>query len=347
MTIQITTWLRAYFALHQAASDSRGTVELQLDTDEVVRWPRTLGVDVIAIAAAIDPIVRSQPLRYGGHGLARRWRGAMDDIERNALPAPHATFSENRSFWATLASICVYLHAQGAPLPSSDVFAGLLTHLAEHVERRNVGPKSDGPFKHFDDVKTFDDLFNAQLKHLREVRGSDTLSPEPGMTGGKRVTPRTTNADVVALADYWTAQLASVKRVMGAAEVEQRWARARADVDAIARHGDPSAVYPKNNAFWRDLQHTAIHVAVADEAPTKSDMMLDAVKDSIVHLPENIKAGASAIASGAADIAGAVGKVAGEAGKGFFGGFGAPLLIGAGLVGAFLISRKSAREKAS
>lgn len=343
MPIQITTWLRAYFAIQQTATDSRGTIELNLGNDEVVRWPRTVGVDVIAIAAALDPIVRMQPLRFGGHGLARRWRAAMDDVERDALPAPYATFGQNRSFWATLASMCVYLHSQGAPLPAPEVFIGLLAHLSGRVERRNVGPKGDGPFKHFEGVKTFDDLYNAQFKHLRELRGADELPPDRGMTGGKRFIPRTTNADVIALADYWTKQLATVKRVMGHAAVESRWRASLANVDALARHGDPNAVYPKNNAFWRDLQHTAIHVAVADEAPSKNDMMLDAVKESIVNLPQNIKAGAAAVASGAADIAGSVGKIAGEAGKGLFNGFGAPLLIGAGLVGAFLLSRGQSR----
>jgi hypothetical protein len=74
--------------------------------------------------------------------------------------------------------------------------------------------------------------------------------------------------------------------------------------------------------------------------------MVDAVKESIVNLPQNIKAGAAAIASGAADVAGAVGKVAGEAGKGLFSGFGAPLLIGAGLVGLLLISRNQSNAEA-
>jgi hypothetical protein len=344
MSIQITTWLRAYFALQQTAGDSRGVIELQLDNDDTVRWPRTLGVDVISIAAAIDPIVRTQPLRFGGHGVARRWRSAMDDMQREALPAPFATYSENRSFWATLSAMCVYLHSQGAPLPPADVFAGLMVHLTEPIERRNAGPKGDGPFKHFDGVKSFDDLFNAQLKYLSELRGVDETMPEPGMVGGKRKTPRTTNGDVVALTDYWTKQLASVKRVFGAAEVEQRWKDARAEVDATARTADPNAVYPKNNGFWRDLQHTAIHVATADEAPSSGDLMTEAIKDSIVNLPHNIKAGAEAIASGAADVAGAVGKVAGEAGKGLFAGFGAPLLIGAGLVGLYLISRNQDAE---
>ena len=49
------------------------------------------------------------------------------------------------------------------------------------------------------------------------------------------------------------------------------------------------------------------------------------------------------LAGGAAQ---AIGKVANEAGKGLFSGFGTPLLIGAGLVGLFLISR-SGRDKSA
>jgi hypothetical protein len=112
-----------------------------------------------------------------------------------------------------------------------------------------------------------------------------------------------------------------------------------ADVDAVARKGDPNALYPKNNAFWRALQQTAIHVAVADEAPSKTDMAIEAVKDSIKNLPENIKAGANAVSNAVADVAHGAGKIANEAGKGLFAGFGTPLLVGAGLVGLFLISR--------
>ena len=77
MSIQISTWLRAFFALQASAMESRGFIEIDAGTDDAARWPRTTGHDVIAIAAIFDPYVRALPLRYGGHGLARRWRGIV------------------------------------------------------------------------------------------------------------------------------------------------------------------------------------------------------------------------------------------------------------------------------
>ena len=352
MSIQITTWLRAFFALQASAMESRGFIEIDAGTDDAVRWPRTTGHDVIAIAAVFDPYVRELPLRYGGHGLARRWRAIVDDLERHALDNPRAEYAENRAFWRALPAVCVFLHSEGVPLPPTEVWDALRAVVFDETELRNVGPKGDGPFKHFPNVKTFDDLYIEQYKYLRDSRGSDELAPEPGMGGTKYKIPRTTNADVIALADYWSKQFADAKEVFGHAGAMQRWKRAVADVDQLARKGDPNALYPKNNAFWRDLKSTAIHIAVADEAPTKWDMAKDAIKDSIKNLPENIKSGAekaaTAVAGAAGDIAQGVGKIANEAGKGLFSGFGTPLLIGGGLLGLFLISRnRASAEKSS
>lgn len=342
MSLPITSWLRAFFALQSHSMQSRGSIEINPGTDDAARWPRTTGADVVAIAAVIDPHVRAQPLRFGGHGLAARWRACMDDLEQHAFVAPSETYPENRSFWRTLPAVCTYLHSVLADFPAASRFDALLRQLDEPIAIRNAGPSSDGPFQHFD-VKTFSDLFLAQRKHLRDVRGSDDLDSEPGMTGGKKPIPRTTNADVTALADYWTRQLAGVRKVFGHKDVEQRWASALVDVDAFARKGEASARYPKNNGFWRDLQTAAIHVSVADEAPTKTDMLIDAFKESITHLPQNIEAGAKALGKGAADIAGGIahgaGTIASEAGRGLFAGAGVPLLVGAGLVGLFLLSR--------
>ncbi|MDQ3369649.1 MAG: hypothetical protein M3680_29825 [Myxococcota bacterium] len=350
MSIQINTWLRAYFALQSTAMESRGFVEITGDDDEPQRWPRTIGADVISIAALVDPFMRDQPLRFGGHGLARRWRACVDDLELHALVVPHAEYAENRSFWNTLPAICVYLHSAGAPLPPPMFWDAMIAQLAEPVALRNVGPKGDGPFKHFDNVKTYDDLYNEQFKFLRTLRGVDHKDPEPGMGGANKQIPRTTNDDVMLLADYWNKQFGGIKEVFGHEAVAKRWREALVDIDAIARKGDPNAAYPKNNGFWRVLLSTAIHIAVADEAPSKSDMMLDSLKHSIAHLPENIKAGASAVASGVADIAGSaantIGKVANEAGKGLFSGFGTPILVGAGLIGLFLMSRNGRDKRA-
>ena len=345
MSIHITTWLRAYLALLSTAMESRGFVEVHAGED-ALRWPRTTGADVISIAALIDPLIQAQPFGFGGQGLVRRWRACVAELERQALVLPHSVYAENRAFWTVLPALCVYLHAEAAPLPAQMFWTALLAQLAEPTALRNVGPKGDGPFKHFDNVKTYDDLYNAQFKFLRDLRGFDDRDPEPGMAGanGKRI-PRTTNGDVVALADYWSTQLSDVKQVFGAAGVEKRWKEALVDVDAIARKGDPNALYPKNTGFWRALLKTAIHVAVADEAPSNAEMMLESLGASVTHLPETLKAGAKAVAGEVAQLAGgaanAIGKVANEAGKGLFSGFGTPLLIGAGALGLFLLSRSN------
>jgi hypothetical protein len=116
--------------------DSRGIVEIPNGDDEPIRWPRTTGDDVIAIAAAIDPYVRQQPLRFGGHGVARHWRDCADDLERLAATAPHAEYAANRAFWHALPAMCVYLHSQRAPLPPPPHWDALLAQLTRCSQQR-------------------------------------------------------------------------------------------------------------------------------------------------------------------------------------------------------------------
>jgi hypothetical protein len=92
--------------------------------------------------------------------------------------------------------------------------------------------------------------------------------------------PRTTNADVLQLATYWTSALAQVelkRREMGPHGPEalhqagidgeiRRWREALRDVDNYATTGDPAATYPKNEAFWRATGSASITVAVIDDA---------------------------------------------------------------------------------
>jgi hypothetical protein len=344
MSTQITSWLRAFHVLRTSAMEARGYVEV--GDDPSARWPRTIGADVIAIAAVFDPIVRTTPLRFGGSGLARRWRACIDDLEQLALIAPDGEYVENRAFWYVLSAMCVYLHAQAARTPDAYVLDALLSQISERLEYRN-GPSGDGPFKKFD-AATYFDLYLAQQKYLAEQRGSDLLDPEDGVTGGKQLVPRTTNSDIVQLAAYWSKELDDAKDVSGTAGVEKRWAAVLVDVFTIARTGDPSAVYPKNHAFWRGLSRTASHVNAADSVPSKSEMMIDSLKDSIKDLPKNIVGGVKAVASGvtsaAGEVAHTIGNVAHEAGKGLFTGFGTPLLIGAGLVGLYLVTRNDKKE---
>lgn len=333
----IHTWTDGYLATRYRAFEARGFIEL----DSGERWPRTTGEDVIAIAAMFDRAIKTN----GTPRVLSRWHAALADIEADAVQSPHKTYFANRTFWSTLEGAAVFLDDVAVTAPGEALWNALLAAIGSHAVR-NVGPSGDGPFKHFENVKTFDDLYIEQLKYLRDLRGFDKLQPPTGMGGGERPIPRTTNADVIALADYWSKQLGSVKHVMGHDAVVKAWQGVLADVEQLARKGDPSAVYPKNNEFWRTLSSTAVQVAVADEAPTKWDLAKDAIKDSVTHLPENIEHAASKGVDLVASAAHAVGKVANEAGKGLFQGFGTPLLIGAGLLGLFLVSRNHEAKEA-
>lgn len=128
MPFPITSWLRAFFALEECAIDSHGAVQLTSGDDSVVRWPRTCGADVAAIAAIFDTHVRLEPLRFGGHGLGRQWRACIDAL---ASATPSGEHADNRTFWRTLPPLCVYLHARGAPVPPADVWQALLARLRD------------------------------------------------------------------------------------------------------------------------------------------------------------------------------------------------------------------------
>ncbi len=218
------------------------------------------------------------------------------------------------------------------------------------VARPLRGAVGDGPFKHFDNVKTFDDLYNEQFKYLAQLRGFDELDPVPfdensyGTGGPKKKIPRTTNLDVLALAGYWGKQLEDIKEVFGHAGIEKRWSALMTDVGKLAMYGNPTAVYPQNNKFWRALFQTAVHVAVADEAPSKWDMAKDSLKYSVTHLPDTLSHAASKTVDFVGSAAHAAGHIVSEAGKGLLGGLGTPLMIGGGLLGVYLLTRSRDRR---
>lgn len=343
MSQHIHSWVDRLVALRGRAFATRGFVEL----DDGARWPRTTGADVIAIAAVFDPALK----RHGTPGVLRRWKATLVDIEREALTAPQDTYIFNRAFWSNLESAAVFLDDVSVSPPIPSVWDALLAELEHAVPARNSGPKGDGPFKHFDNVPTYSDLYLAQYKYLLELRGFDELDPEPydessyGNGGAKKKIPRTTNNDVLALAGYWGKELQDVKDVFGHEGIEKRWNLAFQDVTKLAMYNaNQNAVYAKNNRFWRCLSDTAIHVSVADEAPSKWDMAVDSVKDSVEKVPDTLSHAGSTAVDYVASAAHAVGKVANEAGKGLFAGFGTPLLIGAGLIGLFLITRNRGHE---
>jgi hypothetical protein len=307
MNPHIHSWTDGFVALREHAFATRGAVEL----DTGAKWPRTTGDDVVTIAALFDPSLR-------------RWRGVLDEIKHEALAAPVDTYGENRSFWNTLEVAAITLDDHAYPLPTATSWRRLLHEVGGHGTR-NAGSDVP-PFGPFPGAQHLDDIYLAEFKLLRDQRGADTLKPPSGFAGVDK--PITTNADVLQLAAYWTAQFVTAPQVMGTAGVATLWQTAMHDVEALAKTGKPSDVYPKNNEFWRSLGELAVHVAAAHEAPTS----LDIAKDTAAHLPDTY----GRVAGKAADAIADVGHAIKES---FIAAIKKPLYIAGGIVGLYLLTR--------
>ena len=326
MTLSFRTWTEGLDALRARAEEVRGLTE-----KDGAAWPNTTNGDVIIIAAVIDPSLQA---RFRSTDLGQRWEAVRCDVFSASI-APHkGAYAKNREFWQTVADVCEYLDE----VPVPDLWGVLADHLGG-AELRNAGPAPDGAIARFDNLKTYDDMWNAQRKFLADKRGSDKLPAPTGMGGPEMIIPRTTNADVLQIATYWTTQLANAKQVMGYKAAVDQWHAAIADVDQLAKTGKPDDVYPKNNAFWRTSFEVAVQVAIGAESPSAWELVVESVKDSAAHLPETLENAASEAVHVIAEAGHGLGKVVNETAKGLFSGLGTPLLIGGGLLGLYLVTR--------
>ena len=355
-TPPIHTWTDAYLATKRQLEAVRGLVEIHTGTPDALSWPRSTGHDVIAIAAVLDKALRSAPTVYATDGVSWRWRSCLDDLERFAWPDPDGVYAENRSFWSCALAVCVHLDASGWAPPGAVFWEGFLRMFDEHgTDYRNaVAP---GPFVSFDGIKTYDDMYIAQWKYLRDLRGSDRMGLPTDLVagsvlgGGTFAIPRTTNGDVLQLAAYWTHAFADARSVLDDHDaIAAEWNAALIDVEKLAKGAAPNAVYPKNNVIWRVMDSVSSEVSVADKAPTKWDYFVGALEKSIKDLPENlvkevewVGGKAKSMLGGAAD---AIGDAAGKVAKGLFSGISTPLLVGGGALVAFLLLRDGDHEEA-
>jgi hypothetical protein len=294
-------WEDAFQELWNQAAHHRGLREAVDDpsghmlSDTLQQWPRTRCADVISIAAIIDAALQSAPLESGGHAIERSWRRCAAELADAALRDPAFEYRHNRTFWSALASTVAYLASIDAPVPES-MWEALLAEVAAPMPpQRNTAVVDE---KLHLAAFSYDELWQAQKAALAKLRGADVREPGPSTRGGRITVPRTTNADIVQLATYWTHALARVeikRRQMGPGGPEalhqagldgeiRRWRAVLADVDTYATTGDPTAIYPNNEAFWRASSSVSITVAVIDEAPPPFEMLLDTiVQRSPVH----------------------------------------------------------------
>jgi hypothetical protein len=345
--IPIRDWSDGYSALKHHAEYARGAVESELCGGAWERWPRTTGGDALVIAAFLHPHLYETTIAHGGAGSWRRWLACLEDLIRWGTEKPLEEYRDNRRFWAEVLRVCVQLASHFATLPAQADWEAMFSDLA-CAPRRNGVPR-EVPFGPFTGIDTFKDLYVAQVVHLQRARGMDPKDPEEGMTGGRKNIPRATNADVQQLTEFWSKQLASVQKIIGHEVVAERWAAMVADVEQTTKGAAPTAVYPKNNTFFRVLSTVSTQVSVADKAPTKGEQIADSLRHGVTSLPETLWTAAKTVSGGAVsavtDAATAVASGVGKAAGGLFGSFlsgaGVPIaVVGGGLLGALLLFRR-------
>jgi len=348
--MSIDTWNDFYQQLWTQAARNRGTVssvgELPGSTrySTLSEWPRTTGDDAMTIVSIIDPILGAEPLRPGGYGITRLWQTAVIEVEGFAFAQPAAEYAHNRALWSTLIAVVAHLEAIGAPLPGDEEWEALLASLSMPTEgRRNGG----APTTYVITESTLEKMWDSQHAELKKARGFDLREPLPGAGGRLMQVPRTTNADVLRLADYWGKQLVKlqvkvmmggVANTMGLAGEQTRWQAATADVDKLARPGKPDDVYAKNHEFWRASLSLATTLAVLGEVPSPFDLMVQATKGAVSDLP-------SRIADAAGSVAHAIGNIAHEAGAGLLSGFTKPLVVGGVLALGLVLLLRTGRPR--
>ncbi len=194
------SWAEVYQLLRAKAEASRGTVTVAPHGAPGAAWPHTTSRDAFAVALVFDAAIDE----HASGAMVARWivesdllAGEPDDgIER---------YVGNRSLWETLAAAVVELDRAHAPLPEPSVIEEAMRELETvHPSVPRERPKASGTML----VTVFAEptwraMALRQLEFFRALRGN-----APHANPFELPAPATTNADVVALAVYWSDQLA-------------------------------------------------------------------------------------------------------------------------------------------
>ena len=268
-------WDEAFHQLWAHAAQHRGLkvdpLQGQMPGGAAQSWPRTHGWDVLAIAAVVDPVVRTLPMEPGSFGIERRWRHCATDIADLALDRPNDEYPQNRAFWATLAAIVAYLASIDAPVPD-DLWRALLGEIANPGEWRDL---DSDDYLHLS-ADSYEELWQAQKAVLSQLRGIDVRESDDATD--LRMIPRTTHRDVLQLANFWTLALIKAEgkgralgpdalATLGLDGVRRRWHAVLADIDAHAVGGDPRDIYPRNHEFWSATAAVSVAITVIDTLP--------------------------------------------------------------------------------
>jgi hypothetical protein len=244
----IQSWSDIYHRLHAKAETGRGTTTLISGGVPSIMFPLTTVREAFAIALVFDAAVHD----HASGMLVARWVGESALLAGEPDDSTD-TYVGNRSLWGTLAAAAVELDRMHAPLPALSLIDDAIRELEitrplraqvarDPAETRLVTVLSEPSWKA---------MALRQLEFFRVLRG-ETDGGNPFVP----TVPATYNADVLALADYWTDQLARVGA--NASDTYHRlvyscWREVLHRVMRYAKHGPAHSTYIHNTEFWSAL----------------------------------------------------------------------------------------------
>jgi hypothetical protein len=194
------SWAEVYQMLCARAEASRGTVTVAPHGAPGTAWPHTTSRDAFAVALVFDAAIDE----HASGAMVARWI-VESDLLAGEPDSGIEPYVGNRSLWETLAAAAVELDRAHAPLPEPAVIDEAMreletVHPTAPRERRNAsGTMLVTVFAE----PTWRAMALRQLDFFRALRGA-----APRTNPSELPAPATTNADVVALAVYWSDQLA-------------------------------------------------------------------------------------------------------------------------------------------
>lgn len=124
-------------------------------------------------------------------------------------------------------------------------------------------------------TSSYVEMWKAQRDLLTRSRGES--APGPSHIPGNLPTPRTTNADVLHLVEFWSDALAVVDQRIAAglaipsgafADNARRWRTAAAEANSDAAHRDPNQVYQHNAKLWWAIWQLSLSLSATDDNPS-------------------------------------------------------------------------------
>ncbi len=349
----INSWNELYRQLWMQSAESRG-VNAAAQTGYAVaparEWPSSTLGDVATIISVVDPLAHEAlaiGVDQGGDGALHLWQAAVVDVDAALGSELGDTYEESEPFWTALLTLFAHFEAAGISPPARQDCEAMLAALWLPSSVRNAA----GGITHVITEGSASKMWDRQHAEMIQLRGFDVQAPTGSMGGGPMQVPRATNADAVRIADYWTQQLqtflvkivlGSVSSSMGLEGQSKRWSVVVADINQLARPGQPDGVYAKNHELWREARELATNLDVWGEVPTPYELAVSSVGQAIGDLPDRLARATGSVARAVGNIAG---NIVHEAGAGLTSPFGKPLLVGGGVALAlYLLLRRRPTE---